>query len=165
MDRGRCLPPPAFPAFRISPCSTTSTCPRGCSGDSATGFSCREPWWTGRAAPSPSGPWRAFDGFKEEIYLADFRPDPSIRDRLGVSPHKVMAVIRPPARTAHYHDARSEAILDAVTARLSREPEVMRGVAEARSGRPGAQRARGFQMSSFPRRLSMALRCWRPPIS
>ena len=71
------------------------------------------------------GPWRAFDGFKEEIYLADFQPDTSIRDRLGVSPHKVMAVIRPPAKTAHYHDARSEAILDAVTTRLSREPEVI----------------------------------------
>lgn len=70
------------------------------------------------------GPWRAFDGFKEEIYLADFRPDPSIRESLGVSPHKVMAVIRPPARTAHYHDARSEAILDAVTARLSLESAV-----------------------------------------
>lgn len=72
----------------------------------------------------PSGPWRAFDGFKEEIYLADFRPDASIRDRLGVSPHKVMAVIRPPARTAHYHDSRADAILDAVTARLSRESGV-----------------------------------------
>jgi hypothetical protein len=78
----------------------------------------------GTSRPLPSGPWRAFDGFKEEIYLAGFRADPSIRERLGVAPGKIMAVIRPPARTAHYHDSRADAILDAVTARLSRESDV-----------------------------------------
>jgi len=72
--------------------------------------------WTGVL---PRGPWRPFDGFKEEIYLAEFRPDPSIRARLGIREDEILAVLRPPSRTAHYHDDRSTAILDAVIQRLS----------------------------------------------
>lgn len=66
----------------------------------------------------PGGPWRTFDGFKEEIYLADFTPDPAIRVKLGVAEDEVLVVVRPPSRTAHYHDAASEAILDAVARRI-----------------------------------------------
>jgi len=72
----------------------------------------------------PAGPWSAFDGFKEEIYLADFRADESIRSRLGVADEEILAVVRPPSRTAHYHESRSEAILDALAARLTATPNV-----------------------------------------
>jgi len=68
--------------------------------------------------PRPGGPWRTFDGFKEEIYLADFTPDPAIRANLGIREDEVLVVVRPPSRTAHYHDSASEAILDAVARRV-----------------------------------------------
>jgi predicted glycosyltransferase len=70
----------------------------------------------------PRGPWQPFDGFKEEIYLAEFRPDPSIRAQLGIREDEILAVLRPPSRTAHYHDDRSTAILDSVIRRLSGKP-------------------------------------------
>ena len=67
------------------------------------------------------GPWRTFDGFKEELYLSEFRPDSAIRSRLGVGDHEILAIVRPPSRTAHYRDDRSEEILEAVTRRIARE--------------------------------------------
>jgi uncharacterized protein len=78
----------------------------------------------GRGGNLPDGPWRSFDGFKEEIYLAEFRPDPSIRARLGIRESEILAVLRPPSRTAHYHDDRSAEILDAVIRRLAGKPGV-----------------------------------------
>jgi uncharacterized protein len=70
----------------------------------------------------PRGAWKAYEGMKEEIYLSNFRPDPGIRQRLGVGDGKALVVIRPPSRSAHYHDARSEAILRALVARLRAAP-------------------------------------------
>ena len=69
----------------------------------------------------PRGPWRPFDGLKEEIYLAGFHPDASIRARLGVREDEVLVVLRPPSRSAHYHDAESETVLAALTERLAVE--------------------------------------------
>lgn len=73
--------------------------------------------------PRP-GIWRAFDGFKEEIYLANLRPDPDIRPRLGVKEDEILVVLRPPSRTAHYHDPRSTTILEAVIERVTKEPRI-----------------------------------------
>ncbi|HTK69344.1 MAG TPA: DUF354 domain-containing protein [Candidatus Eisenbacteria bacterium] len=66
----------------------------------------------------PQGRWVPFDGFKEEVYLAEYVVDPSIRLRLGVKPADVLVTLRPPATTAHYHDPKSEGMLRAITARL-----------------------------------------------
>ena len=66
----------------------------------------------------PPGRWVPFDGFKEEVYLAEYKVDPSIRVRLGVSPEDVLVALRPPATTAHYHDPKSEDLLRTITARL-----------------------------------------------
>jgi predicted glycosyltransferase len=66
-----------------------------------------------------SGPWVPFDGFKEEIYLTESPRDPKIRRRLEIADHEVLAVVRPPSRTAHYHDRLSEQILTALTTRLA----------------------------------------------
>jgi predicted glycosyltransferase len=52
-----------------------------------------------------------FHGLKEDVYACEHRFDISLRSRLGISQEKIVAVIRPPAHLAHYHDARSEAIL------------------------------------------------------
>ena len=69
-------------------------------------------------------PFLPFEGFKEEIYLAEFEPDPGIRSRLGISGDAVLVVLRPPSTSAHYHDARSEAVLDAILRRIGNNPAV-----------------------------------------
>jgi predicted glycosyltransferase len=44
-----------------------------------------------------------YPGLKEEYYLADFEPDPSVLDTLGVDPERVVAVFRPPPEVSMYH--------------------------------------------------------------
>jgi predicted glycosyltransferase len=61
--------------------------------------------------------WASYDGFKEEIYLPSAAPRSTIRADLAISESDVLVVVRPPSRTAHYHDATSVAIADALLAR------------------------------------------------
>lgn len=44
-----------------------------------------------------------YDGFKEELYLAEFRPDPAVILALGLDPDAIVAVMRPPPEGALYH--------------------------------------------------------------
>lgn len=44
-----------------------------------------------------------YDGFKEELYLADFRPDPAVLAALGLEPEQVLVVLRPPPDGSLYH--------------------------------------------------------------
>jgi predicted glycosyltransferase len=46
---------------------------------------------------------RRYDGFKEELYLAELRPDRSVLAELGLDPRRVIAVLRPPPAGALYH--------------------------------------------------------------
>jgi predicted glycosyltransferase len=49
---------------------------------------------------------RRYDGIKEDVYLADFKPDLKFREtlaELGILPADVLIVVRPPARDALYH--------------------------------------------------------------
>lgn len=49
---------------------------------------------------------RRYHGTKEDVYLADFQPDPSFSTRLcelGVNPDNVLVLMRPPAHDALYH--------------------------------------------------------------
>jgi len=49
---------------------------------------------------------RRYHGTKEDVYLADFQPDPlfeSQLSRLGIAPDNVLVVMRPPAYDALYH--------------------------------------------------------------
>jgi len=49
---------------------------------------------------------RRYEGIKEDVYLADFKPDAKFADELrclGVAPEDVLVVVRPPAREALYH--------------------------------------------------------------
>jgi uncharacterized protein len=46
-----------------------------------------------------------FPGFKEDYYLSDFRPDPRILERHGLSADRIIATIRPPADISLYHRA------------------------------------------------------------
>ena len=47
-----------------------------------------------------------YDGIKEDVYLADFKPDPEFPkqlEALGIDPHSVIVLVRPPATEALYH--------------------------------------------------------------
>jgi uncharacterized protein len=44
-----------------------------------------------------------YAGFKEELYLSGFRPDPTVLDELGLDPARIIAVLRPPPEGALYH--------------------------------------------------------------
>ena len=62
-------------------------------------------------------------GTKEDAYAWDFTPT-ALRPRLGVPGDAVFALMRPPAAAAHYHDARSETIFDALLESAAARPEV-----------------------------------------
>lgn len=44
-----------------------------------------------------------YEGLKEEYYLHDFEPDPSVLDELGVDRDRIVVVLRPPPDVSLYH--------------------------------------------------------------
>jgi predicted glycosyltransferase len=65
-----------------------------------------------------------YPGIKEDVYTPFFRPDPSLKETLGLQPDDVVVTIRPPATEAHYHNPESEKLLTAVFKLLGAHPEV-----------------------------------------
>jgi predicted glycosyltransferase len=65
-----------------------------------------------------------YPGIKEDVYVPFFKPDPSLRDALGLQLTDVIVTIRPPATEAHYHNPESEKLLMAVFELLAGHPEV-----------------------------------------
>jgi predicted glycosyltransferase len=62
-----------------------------------------------------------YDGIKEDVYLAEFKPSPNFTDtlrRLGVDREDVVVVARPPAREALYHRFENE-LFDELIVNLS----------------------------------------------
>jgi predicted glycosyltransferase len=58
-----------------------------------------------------------YDGTKEDVYLADFEPDPRFAEELralGIGEGEVLVVARPPARDALYHRFENELFAEAV---------------------------------------------------
>lgn len=45
----------------------------------------------------------SYDGIKENVYLADFVPDPGFLDRVGIPPDMILATMRPPSEVSSYH--------------------------------------------------------------
>jgi uncharacterized protein len=45
----------------------------------------------------------AYEGLKEEYYLADFEPDAAVLDQLGLDPGRAIVVVRPPPEVSLYH--------------------------------------------------------------
>src|SRR5256714_3939205 len=61
---------------------------------------------------------KRYDGLKEDVYLADFKPDPSFAQtlqKLGIASEDVLVVARPPAREALYHRFENELFDDLLT--------------------------------------------------
>ena len=69
---------------------------------------------------------RRYDGTKEDVYLAEFTPDPAFAEtlrRLGVTSEDVLVVARPPASEALYHRFENE-LFDELLARVSSRAQV-----------------------------------------
>jgi predicted glycosyltransferase len=49
-----------------------------------------------------------YNGFKEEIYLSEFKADPDFRKKINVSENDVLVVIRPPSLLGNYRNYKSE---------------------------------------------------------
>ncbi len=67
---------------------------------------------------------KRYNGTKEDVYVADFKPDPSFEDelrKLGIRREDVLLVVRPPARDALYHRFENE-LFDELLERLSAHP-------------------------------------------
>ena len=67
---------------------------------------------------------RRYHGTKEDVYLADFRPDPLFGARLcelGVKPDNVLVLMRPPAHDALYHRFQNTLFDDALAMLLGNE--------------------------------------------
>jgi predicted glycosyltransferase len=47
---------------------------------------------------------RPYDGLKEHVYLAGFRPAVDVRERLGIAPHELLVSFRPIAEHGQYGD-------------------------------------------------------------
>jgi predicted glycosyltransferase len=64
-----------------------------------------------------------YPGLKEEYYLADFEPDPSVFDALGVDRNRVVVIVRPPPDVSLYH-RKSNPLFPQVVAHLGRNEDV-----------------------------------------
>lgn len=67
---------------------------------------------------------RKYHGIKEDVYVASFRPDHSVLNRLGLRTSDIVATIRPPATEAHYHNPESERLFAEVIDFLGNTPDV-----------------------------------------
>lgn len=67
---------------------------------------------------------RYFPGLKEEIYLSNWRPDPSVAVQLGLEASRTKALLRPPAFAAHYHNPESEVIYSEILELLLRRDDL-----------------------------------------
>ncbi|MHB8491605.1 MAG: DUF354 domain-containing protein [Solirubrobacteraceae bacterium] len=79
------------------------------------------------------GKIRAYDGLKEEYYLADFQPSPGVLAELGLDPSRRLVVLRTPPDVALYHRFANE-LFEGVLERLLT-----------------AARARSLQVVALPR--------------
>jgi hypothetical protein len=68
---------------------------------------------------------KRYDGFKEELYLPSFKPDPQFRAVLNIPDNKILLTIRPSAMMANYHNPLSEQIVLALLERALADPTVL----------------------------------------
>ncbi len=62
--------------------------------------------------------YRPYHGLKEQVALADFSPDESVYDELGLDRERPIVVLRPPATMSLYHRGIENTVFDDVLARL-----------------------------------------------
>ena len=67
---------------------------------------------------------RTYAGIKEDVYVPDFQPDDSILDQLNLRDAQVVAVVRPCATEAHYHNPEAEGLFARFMERVLASPGV-----------------------------------------
>ncbi len=65
-----------------------------------------------------------YPGIKEDVYVPNFGPDPSVKNRLGLGEEDLVITIRPPAIEAHYHNPKSEQLFEAAVNYLGQRDNV-----------------------------------------
>jgi hypothetical protein len=55
-----------------------------------------------------------YPGIKEDVYVPTFKPNPQIKDELGLREKDLVVTIRPPATEAHYHNPEAETLFSEV---------------------------------------------------
>jgi uncharacterized protein len=61
-----------------------------------------------------------YPGFKEELYLSGFRPDPAVLTELGLDAEHVIVVMRPPPEGALYHRMANDRFDEVLASALAR---------------------------------------------
>ncbi len=84
------------------------------------------------------GKIHAYEGLKEEYYLADFEPDPSVLEQLALDRARPVVVVRTPPEVSLYHRFENDLFAD-VLARL-RDAAANEGVQSVVMPRTAAQR-------------------------
>ena len=64
-----------------------------------------------------------YPGIKEDVYVPFFRPDPGLREVLGISEDDLVVTVRPPATEAHYHNPEAELLQDEAVQFLTENPK------------------------------------------
>jgi uncharacterized protein len=93
------------------------------------------------------GKVRAYEGLKEEYYLADFEPDPSVLDELRIDRDRALVVVRTPPEVSLYHRFENDLFAE-VLARL-RDGARDEGVQSVVLPRTPAQRAQLDGVAGF----------------
>src|SRR6185437_910015 len=93
------------------------------------------------------GKVRAYEGLKEEYYLADFEPDPAVLGDLGLDAGRPLVVVRTPPEVSLYHRFEND-LFAAVLARL-REAGAEEGVQSVVLPRTEAQRVQLRDVPGF----------------
>jgi uncharacterized protein len=93
------------------------------------------------------GKVRAYEGLKEEYYLADFEPDPAVLAELGVDRGRPLVVVRTPPEVSLYHRFENDLFAD-VLARL-RDGAQSEGVQSVVLPRTAAQRTQLSGVAGF----------------
>ncbi len=63
-----------------------------------------------------------YPGIKEDVYVSNFRPDPSLRRSLGLNDNDLVVIVRPPASEAHYHNPAADALMREVITYVLENP-------------------------------------------
>ena len=99
---------------------------------------------------------RRYEGLKEEYYLHDFAPDPSVLDRLGIDRARVLAVVRTPPEVSLYHHHGNPLFADVIE-RLGNDPGVQAVALPRTPAQRESLRASGLPSLVVPERAVDAL--------
>ena len=79
---------------------------------------------TGKVFYSKEKLTRYYRGIKEDVYVPEFKPDPSLFEDLGLCQNEIIITIRPPADEAHYHNPESDVLLFELMSRILQTPGI-----------------------------------------